>query len=78
MATVIPPDPNKPRPVAEDLDAEVRCDQCGKTRWIDFDYRYRGMQTLPKGVEPSIRARCMSCVGNNDFTRFTGNTRWRR
>lgn len=58
------------------MQAEVVCVHCGLKKWVGWELRHSGGKILPKDVTFDTVARCRSCPSNQDYTRFTGHTRW--
>lgn len=68
--TSIPPASEQP----ERFQAEVRCERCGKTYWIDFRLRREGTREA-KTANYTARCQDRTCPRDSDYTEWTGHVR---
>lgn len=59
----------------ETTEAEVQCQTCKKTKWVDFSDRYAGSKRKMDDVTKRPYVRCGTCPMDQDYTEYTGRTR---
>lgn len=64
--------------IIDQLEAEVRCLTCNKTRWVSYAFRHGGKKFPPSGVTEVPFARCRTCMTGRDYTEWNGRVQWKK